>query len=38
MQALGIDVYATAKRQGLPLFPLKDDSEAQNWYSLVLIE
>jgi hypothetical protein len=38
MQALGIDVYATARRQGLPLSTLKDESEEQNWYSLVLIE
>jgi predicted metal-binding protein len=38
MQALGIDVYATARRQGLPLFPLKDETEPQNWYSLVLME
>jgi predicted metal-binding protein len=38
MQALGIDVYATARKQGLPLFPLKNENEPQNWYSLVLIE
>ncbi len=38
MQALGIDVYATAKRRGLPLFPLKDETQPQNWYSLVLLE
>jgi len=38
MQALGIDVYATAKRQGLPLFPLRGQEEPQNWYSLILIE
>ncbi len=38
MQALGIDVYATAKRQNLPLFPLRNENEAQNWYSLVLVE
>lgn len=38
MQALGIDVYATARRQKLPIFALKDENEPQNWYSLVLIE
>ena len=38
MQALGIDVYATAKKRGLPLFPLRKQEEPQNWYSLVLIE
>lgn len=38
MQALGIDVYATARRQKLPIFPLRKDDEPQNWYSLVLIE
>jgi len=38
MQALGIDVYATAKKQNLPLFPLRNESEPQNWYSLVLVE
>ena len=38
MQALGIDVYATARRQGLPLSTLKDESEDQNWYSLVLVD
>lgn len=38
MQALGIDVYATARRQGLPISVLRDEKEPQNWYSLVLIE
>jgi len=38
MQAMGIDVYATARKQGLPLSPLHDENEPQNWYSLVLIE
>jgi predicted metal-binding protein len=38
MQALGIDVYATAKKQNQPLFPLRNESEPQNWYSLVLVE
>ena len=38
MQALGIDVYATVRKLGLPLETLKDPDESQNWYSLVLIE
>lgn len=38
MQGLGIDVYATARKQGLPIKTLKSEDETQNWYSLVLIE
>ena len=38
LQGLGIDVYATARKQGLPIKTLKDEEEEQNWYSLVLIE
>jgi predicted metal-binding protein len=38
MQGLGIDVYATVRKFGLPLEPLRDATVAQNWYSLVLIE
>lgn len=38
MQALGIDVYATARKHGLPIETLKSSDEGQNWYSLVLIE
>ncbi|MEM4728293.1 MAG: DUF2284 domain-containing protein [Thermoplasmata archaeon] len=38
MQALGIDVYATARKQGLPIETLREEREPQNWYSLVLIE
>ena len=38
MQSLGIDVYATARRQGLPIKTMRDREEAQNWYSLVLLE
>jgi predicted metal-binding protein len=37
MQAVGIDVFATARKQGLPIKTLKDKSEQANWYSLVLI-
>ena len=38
MQGVGIDVYATVRRQGLPVKPLRTREEEQNWYSLVLIE
>jgi predicted metal-binding protein len=38
MQALGIDVYATARGQGLPISVLRDKKDSQNWYSLVLME
>jgi predicted metal-binding protein len=38
MQGVGIDVFATARRQGLPIKTLKDLNDTQNWYSLVLIE
>lgn len=38
MQGVGIDVYATVRKFGLPLRPLRTLEEEQNWYSLVLIE
>ena len=38
LQGLGIDVFATVRKQGLPIKTLKNDKEPQNWYSLVLIE
>lgn len=37
MQAVGIDVFATARKQGLPINTLKTRDEQPNWYSLVLI-
>jgi len=37
MQALGIDVFATARKQGLPIKPLKTKDAQPDWYSLVLI-
>jgi predicted metal-binding protein len=38
MQGLGIDVFATVHKFGLPLATLADrDAQPQNWYSLVLI-
>ena len=35
--SVGIDVFATVRKLGLPLFVLKDESEAdrQNWYAAV---
>ncbi|MDQ7780659.1 MAG: DUF2284 domain-containing protein [Planctomycetota bacterium] len=38
MQGLGIDVFATARKQRLPIATLKDREQPQNWYSLVLID
>lgn len=38
MQGLGIDVFATVRKQGLPIETLTDEDAEQNWYSLVLIE
>ncbi len=36
--SVGIDVFKTVKRLGLPLYTLKDDSDEQNWYGAVFIE
>ncbi|MCL2408080.1 MAG: DUF2284 domain-containing protein [Oscillospiraceae bacterium] len=33
--SVGIDVFATVKKLGLPLKPLKDEEEEQNWYAAV---
>ena len=33
--SVGIDVFTTAKKLGLPLKTLKDENEEQNWYSAV---
>jgi len=38
MQALGIDVYATVKKLGLPIKILKSMDETPNYYGLVLLE
>ena len=38
MQALSIDVYATVKKLGLPIEPLKTKGDKPNYYALVLIE
>ena len=38
MQAVGIDVFSTVRKQGLILKTLKNKDEQQNWYSLVLID
>ena len=36
--SLGIDVFATARRFGLPIETLTDESQQPNWYSAVFIE
>jgi len=33
--SVGIDVFATAKKHGLPLHPLRNEDEEQNWYAAV---
>jgi len=36
--SVGIDVYKTVRKFGLPLETLKNEDEPQNWYSAVFIE
>lgn len=36
--SVGIDVFKTVQKFGLPLYTLKDETEQQNWYSAVFIE
>ena len=36
--SVGIDVFATAAKFNLPLVPLRDDGQQQNWYSAVFVE
>mgnify|MGYP001396112288 CR=1 FL=1 len=36
--SVGIDVFATVHRFGLPLEPLQSETDPQNWYSAVFIE
>jgi len=38
LHSVGIDVFKTVKNLGLPLGVLKDENDAQNWYSAVFIE
>lgn len=38
LQSVGIDVFKTVRRLGLPLKTLKDQDQEQNWYSAVFIE
>ena len=33
--SIGIDVFATIKKLGLPLKPLRSEDEEQNWYAAV---
>jgi len=36
--SVGIDVFATVRKFGLPIETLKDTNDVQNWYSAVFIE
>ncbi len=36
--SVGIDVFATAARFGLPLYPLRSPDEEQNWYAAVFLD
>ena len=36
--SVGIDVFATAKALGLPIYTLTDKDQEQNWYSACFIE
>ncbi|MCL2366563.1 MAG: DUF2284 domain-containing protein [Oscillospiraceae bacterium] len=36
--SVGIDVFATAKKLGLPLKALRDVNEPQNWYAAVWLD
>jgi len=36
--SVGVDVFKTVKNMGLPLFPLKEKTDEQNWYAAVFIE
>ncbi len=36
--SVGIDVFKTVRKFGLPIDTLKDPSEQQNWYSAVFVE
>ena len=36
--SVGIDVFTTVHKLGLPLCPLKDKDEEQNWYAFTFIE
>jgi predicted metal-binding protein len=36
--SVGIDVFTTVHKFGLPLEPLAEESDPQNWYSAVFVE
>jgi predicted metal-binding protein len=36
--SVGVDVFATAHRLGLPLYPLHAPEQEQNWYAAVFVE
>jgi len=36
--SIGVDVFLTAKNLELPLYPLKNEDDEQNWFSAIFIE
>jgi len=38
MEACGIDVFATVRRHGLPIEVVRDESDPQHYYGLVLVD
>ena len=38
MEACGMDVYQTARNNGFPIHPLRDKTETQNDYCLLLVD
>jgi predicted metal-binding protein len=37
-QSVGINVFATVKKLGLPLYPLRKEDDEQNWYAAVWLD
>ncbi len=38
MESCGIDVYATARKNGFPIEVVRDERSDQNYYGLLLVE
>ncbi len=38
MEGAGIDVFQTARNNGFPIVPLKEMTETQNLYALMLVD
>jgi len=38
MEGCGIDVYQTVRNNGFAVEPLREKSETQNWFSLMLVD